>query len=170
MVELFDQDATAKLLTWCEVDTSALSGNMAALRRHLPSTCALAPAVKSNAYGHGLIATARTFLRGGAEWLCVHTIDEAVALRAAEISCPIYLFGPTLVTRLDEVVALGIELVIYQRDHLDALRALARRDPHATRKVGLHLKVETGNHRQGVSVAEALELTRLIKELSLIHI
>ena len=47
-------DMLADQLTWCEIDAAALSDNIRALKRHLPSTCLLAPAVKSNGYGHGL--------------------------------------------------------------------------------------------------------------------
>lgn len=150
-------------LTWCELDTHALAQNAEALRRHLPASCKLAPAVKSNGYGHGALASARAFIEGGADWLCVHTIDEAVNLRRGGITHPIYLFGPTLPERLDEVVALGLEVVIYQRAHVEALSALALAHPAKVAQVGLHLKVETGNHRQGIDEAEAIALTQLIK-------
>ena len=68
-------------LTWCEVDTEVLSNNIRALRAHLSSQTLIAPAVKSNAYGHGLLIAAQAFIRGGADWLCVHTLQEAKHLK-----------------------------------------------------------------------------------------
>ena len=150
-------------LTWCEIDVDALSNNVKALKRYLPQSCLLAPAVKSNAYGHGLVIAARAFLRGGADWLCVHTLDEAKLLRAQEIKCPIYLFGPILVSQLESAVELGLHLVLYQRDHILELQRLAQVTSHPVHQLGIHLKIETGNHRQGIRCEEAIKLVHLMK-------
>ena len=151
-------------LTWCEVDIERLSHNIMALKAHLPQGCLLAPAVKSNGYGHGLNLVARAFVRGGADWLCVHTLKEAAQLRTQGFTCPIYLFGPTLVSQIARAVTLGLDLVVYQRAHIIELQRLAQQTSHPVNQLGIHLKIETGNHRQGVSCEEAVELVHLIKQ------
>lgn len=138
-------------LTWCSVDTDALAANVRAFRRLIGPDPLLAVPVKANAYGHGLALAARAFLAGGADWLCVHALEEARALRAAGITAPIYILGPVPLAGLAEAVALDTRLVVYNRDTVDALvgQGLSAR---------LHLKVETGNHRQGLDPSAALEL------------
>ncbi len=145
------------MLTWCEVDAEALAHNMRAFRAHLGPAPLLAPAVKSNGYGHGLLIAARAFLRGGADWLCVHSLDEARALRAAGVTAPVYVFGPLGPWELEEAVVLSLRLVTYTQEQVQRLAAL--RPPRGER-VRLHLKVETGNNRQGLPLPELLELAR----------
>ena len=150
-------------LTWCEVNTQYLEDNIRALRRHLNAQTMLAPAVKSNAYGHDLLIAARAFLKGGADWLCVHTIAEAKQLRKAGIDCPIYCFGPSLVQDLELAAHLRLHLVLYQKSHLDRLSHLASHKPDLIKGLKVHLKIETGNHRQGLTLEQALEFTEVLK-------
>ena len=67
------------------VDLGAISDNVAALRERVGSTPVLA-VVKGDAYGHGLVPSARAALAGGATWLGTAQIAESLALRAAGIS------------------------------------------------------------------------------------
>ncbi|MCK6570841.1 alanine racemase [Myxococcota bacterium] len=136
--------------TWVEVDTAALTENVRAFR-HLVGSTLLAPTVKSNGYGHGLLLAARAFLAGGADWLCVDALDEARTLRAAGIAAPIYVFGYVPLDELAEAASLDLRLVVYNRETIDRLAALGA-------QVRVHLKVETGNHRQGLPPAEVLAL------------
>ena len=52
--------------------------------------------VKADGYGHGLVPAARAVLAGGADYLGVAVLDEALALRAAGITAPLlaWLHGP----------------------------------------------------------------------------
>ena len=81
-------------LVWCEVNDWALTENARTFRRLVGDEVRLAMTVKANAYGHGLVGTAKAFLSGGADWLCVHSIDEAEALRSGGVTAPIYIMGP----------------------------------------------------------------------------
>ena len=162
--DLTRDDLTRDDLTWCEVNVLRLEQNMRALRRHLNAKTLLAPAVTSNAYGHGIEVSAQAFLKGGADWLCVHTIAEAKQLREAGISCPIYCFGPSMVQDLELAAQLGLHLVLYQDSHLERLRYLASQQAESIQDLKLHLKIETGNHRQGLSLEQALDFTRVLKE------
>lgn len=137
--------------TWCEIDVGALRDNVRAFRRLVGEATILAPTVKSNAYGHGLCLAARAFLDGGADWLCVDALEEAVALREAGLTCPIYIFGYVPLDALEAAVAHDCRLVVYNRQTLDRLAALGR-------PVRVHLKIETGNNRQGVDAEEAVAL------------
>lgn len=79
----------------CEVDLAALRNNVGVLRGFAPSAQFMA-VVKADAYGHGLVPCARAALAGGADWLGVALLQEAVALRAAGVTGPIlsWLWAP----------------------------------------------------------------------------
>ncbi|MCB9545080.1 MAG: alanine racemase [Myxococcales bacterium] len=143
-------------LIWCDIDTAALAENVRVFRRLVGPDVLLSVAVKANAYGHGLVPAARAFLAGGADWLCVHAPEEVRALRAAGVTSPIYLLGPAHLDDLAELAALEARLVVYNAETVDRLAALGVR-------ARLHLKVETGNHRQGLELPEALALADRIR-------
>ena len=145
-------------LSWVEVDAPALSDNVAGFRRLVGPDVLLAPTVKANAYGHGTLLAARAFLAGGADWLCVNSLDEARVLREAGVSCPIHLIGPLPPARAAaaQAVALDCSVVVHDAATLDALAGAA--DP--ARPTRIHLKVETGTHRLGMPPADALAVAR----------
>ncbi len=144
-------------LTWCDISVSALRDNIQALREHLGPQVLLAPAVKGNAYGHGLVLSARTMLDAGANWLCVNALYEAATLREAGITCPLYLVGYIARQDLPQALALGCDLVLYNSETLDALIEETQRSNLRAR---VHLKLETGNNRQGLLEPEALTMAR----------
>ena len=56
---------------WIELDRAALEHNVNALSALLPPGCALMPALKANAYGHGAVPTAKELNRLGVRTFCV---------------------------------------------------------------------------------------------------
>ena len=150
------------MLVWCEVDQERLTHNICMLRAHVGSDVLIAPVVKSNGYGHGILIAAHAFLAGGAHWLCVNSLEEAQVLRAGGVICPIYLLGPVDVENVEVVISLRLRLVIYTQELIQRLIKLT--PSTSGEQIRLHLKVETGNHRQGVPLSEALTLAQLIHQ------
>jgi len=70
------------------VDLDAICHNVEVLGEHAGSAAVMA-VVKADGYGHGLLPCARAALSGGASWLGVAQLSEAMALRAAGIHVPI---------------------------------------------------------------------------------
>jgi len=135
------------VLNWVEIDAAALRNNVAEFKRRLGPEPKLGAVVKSNAYGHGMLEVARVAAEAGADWLCVNNVQEGVALRAAGLTPPILVMGYVPLDALDDVVAHDLQLVVYNLETLDRLDAAASaRGAHAR----VHVKVETGTHRQGV--------------------
>ena len=134
-------------LTWVEISKQALSSNIKTFRRLVGKDVRLAPAVKANAYGHGLVETSKTFLEAGADFLCINALYEAEELRKAGIKAPILVIGYTALSDLERAVDLDCDLTVY---NLETIRALGK----LKKAVNLHLKVETGNHRQGVRMED----------------
>ena len=102
------------------IDLGALRHNVETLRRR-PTGAEVWAVVKANGYGHGAADCARTALEAGAQALCVATIGEALALRAAGTSARILVLGPT-----------SDDDVVLARGPPGACR-LERRDPGGSR-------------------------------------
>ena len=145
-------------LTWCEVDLAALRSNVEQLRSLIGKGPLLVPAVKANAYGHGTVLAARAFLEAGADWLCVNALFEAEQLRASGIEAPLYLMGYVPPADVERAVQLGCDLVVYDPAVAHAASLAARPGEPAR----LHLKLETGNNRQGLMEDDAIRLARTI--------
>jgi alanine racemase len=149
------------LLSWVEVDAKAIRNNVVEFRRRLGAGPKLGAVVKSNAYGHGMIEVARIALDAGADWLCVNNVREGASLRSAGLAAPVLVMGYVPLDELADVVAAGLQPVVYNVETLDRLNALASA---SGKTVPVHMKVETGTHRQGVLERDVPAFVRRIAE------
>jgi alanine racemase len=138
---------------WVEIDLSAIEANARCLR-YLAGSEVMA-VVKANAYGHGAVRAARAALLGGARYLGVARLEEALELRQAGLDCPALILGYTPLARLEEAIIRQISLAFWDQEQLEAIKAAAER---AGKPARLHLKVDTGMSRLGVGVEGALNL------------
>ncbi len=147
-------------VTWLEIDLAALRANVAAFVSRLSPGTALAAVVKADAYGHGVALVAPAALEAGARWLAVWGANEGLPLRRiVGPGVPILLLGHTPPADFDEALAAGMRLTIYDEDVVADLGRAAR----ATgREARVHVKVETGTHRQGLDPDRVLGLARRV--------
>src|SRR5689334_6307540 len=131
------------------VDLSAVRHNVALLKAG--TSAEVMAVVKADGYGHGMVACARAALAGGATWLGVATLDEALALRAAGITAPVlaWLLAPGL--PLHEGVRADVDLSAATVAGVEELVEAARQ---AGRTARVHLKVDTGLARGGAVVTD----------------
>jgi alanine racemase len=122
------------------VSASAITANVERLRQLAPARDTMV-VVKANGYGHGAELAARAALAGGATWIGVADIEEALSLRTAGIDAPILAWlhaaDEDFVEAAGRDIALGVSTIAQ-------LKAVAR--------VGggtVHLKVDTGLGRNG---------------------
>ena len=135
---------------------------MEILRRRIGPEVALGVVVKSNAFGHGLSPCAREFLAAGADWLIVNFVQEALELRQAGIDAPIYICGNVSAAQAQRVAAARASVVLYD---WDVAQAIAQTGRETGVPIPVHLKLETGTHRQGLPLADAIALARQISQL-----
>lgn len=150
-------------LNWVEISKEALSNNVKQFRRIIGENVLLCPCVKANAYGHGLVECSKTFIEAGANWLAVNSLYEAEALRAGGVVAPIYILGYVEMVELPRAVDLECRLVAYNREMIEALGAIGK-------PAKIHIKVETGNNRQGVFVKDLIEFVEFVKSFGNIEI
>ena len=129
--------------------------NRRALRHNLQRLRELAPAsklvavVKANAYGHGLLETARTL--PDADAFGVARLEEALRLRDGGITQPILLLsGFDEPSDIGRMRALHVDSAIH---HASQIEMLEQADPGEL--IGCWLKIDTGMHRLGVRPEEA---------------
>lgn len=117
-------------------------------------------AVKANGYGHGAVAVSRMAERIGVDWLGVATVPEGIELREAGISLPILKFSPAFPEEMDAAVRGGLTLTVCDRENVDALEQVCRA---AGQHADVHLKLDTGMGRIGVTPEEAPSLAAIIE-------
>jgi len=145
--------------TWIEVDKRALGWNYRLFRKLLPPACRLMAVAKSNAYGHGLYDNAPVMERLGVDWLGVDSIVEAVTLRKIGIRRPILVFGYTVPARFGEAAKHDLSLTVSSLECLQALHNHQNPD-----KIKVHLKIDTGLHRQGFFLDQIPRVIRILKK------
>ena len=124
--------------------------NRRALRHNLQRLRELAPAsklvavVKANAYGHGLLETARTL--PDADAFGVARLEEALRLRAGGITQPILLLeGFFEASDLPTIADQHLHTAVHNEEQLAALETAELSEP-----VTVWMKLDTGMHRLGV--------------------
>lgn len=142
---------TQDLNQWIELDQKAYKKNIEFFRGLCGEDRELSAVVKANAYGHGLDQVVRIAVEAGVDSFSVHSIDEAVSLREAGIEKDILVMGYTPRSRLGTAVDLDLRLVVYD---LPTVEALSRISNQRGKRIRVHVKAETGTHRQGVEGAE----------------
>ena len=157
-----DAVAPGSPASWCEISASAPRHTIAALKTLLLTNQKLGIVVKADAYGHGLVPVARVLADSKVDWLITNCAWEALALRRAGISLPIYVCGHVAGFEAQALVEARARCVLYDADDAAALDAASRAAGIVT---PVHLKVETGTHRQGLELNDALELGRRVRAL-----
>lgn len=138
--------------TWAEVSLKGLRANFRALQDHVAPAASVCAVVKAHAYGHGAVECAHALEQEGATWFGVTSTDEALALRHGGIRGRVLLM--TGFWRGDEDLVLENNLTpsIWTTEHLERVEQAAAKQGMA--EVAVHLKVDTGMARLGVSEEE----------------
>jgi len=137
---------------WVEISTRSLEDNYRFLRTLAPADADLLAIVKADAYGHSLGLCAPAFVRAGAQWLGVTSVEEGVAARA---SCPearVLVIGGVFPGQGAAVIAHRLTPVVWERWQIEELERAAHVAGAAAQSMPVHLEVDTGMSRQGVTV------------------
>lgn len=143
-------DAASRPFREAVIDLDAVRHNVAALIAMVAPAHAMV-VVKADAYGHGAVPVARAALAGGASWLGVADLAEAVALRDAGIDAPILAWLHDPEVDFSVAVRRGIDVGV---SSLGQLRAAADAAASAGGRADVHLKIDTGLSRNGVAPEE----------------
>lgn len=149
------------MTTRLELDLSTFRGNVRRLA-DLAVPARTMIAVKADAYGHGMLPFARAALASGADSLAVLEVPAALELRAAGVDAQLFAWLHGADTDFRAAIDHDVDLGVSSRRELEAIARAG-----STAAAAVHLKIDTGLHRNGASpeewprlVAHALELER----------
>ncbi|MCR5791072.1 MAG: alanine racemase [Lachnospiraceae bacterium] len=152
-----------------EISLSAFHHNIAEIQKKCRPETKLLAVIKTNAYGHGAERLAKeleplSFTFGYA----VATAEEALALREAGLKKPILILGYTFPEDHEALIRAEVRPAVFT---LAAAEELNKTAEKLARKANIHLKVDTGMGRIGLSCdEEGLSIARSIAALSHISI
>lgn len=144
-----------------EVDLDAFRANVRALAA-TAAPAATMIAVKADAYGHGLLPMSRAAVEAGATWLGVLEVDAALDARGGGIEVPLFAWLHGEHTAFGLAIRADVDLGV---SSLRELRRVGEAAASVGRPAAVHLKIDTGLHRNGANpedwpalVTEALAL------------
>ena len=143
-----------------DIDLGRLSRNVETLKRKINGP-ALMAIVKANAYGHGLVQSAKAAKRGGADWLATALLEEAIELRNAGVSGPILTWLNTIDDRFEECISKDIDLSV---NSVESLLAISNSAAKAGKPARVQVKVDTGLGRNGVTLDDLPNLISALKQ------
>ncbi len=140
------------------IDKKAILDNLSTYRQAYPEL-EFAPVLKSNAYGHGLVPVARILDSQKLPFLIVDSYYEARLLRDNNIKSPILIIG---YVEPNIILNSRLSKISFCITSLEQLQQLAG----SQRKLNLHLKIDTGMHRQGVLISKLEQVIQILKDNS----
>ena len=148
---------------WAEVDLDAIWENMVHMKENIAENTKILAVIKTDGYGHGGVPIAKLLeqldFRVG---YAAATYEEAHVLREAGVKKPILILGYTFPYCYEELIREEIRPAVYRRDTVEELAAAAAK---VGQKAKVHIKVDTGMGRIGITPdEEGLEFVRFLIE------
>lgn len=141
---------------WVELDRASLRQNVEQLSSLLPEGCALMPAMKANAYGHGAVLAARELNRLGVRAFCVAAASEGAELRRHGVRGEILVLGYTPPEEVPLLRRYRLTQTAIGADYAQQLNACGK-------KLRVHLKIDTGMHRLGIPAEQKAEIAHMFR-------
>lgn len=134
------------------IHLQAIRENITQLKKHLQSDVQIMAVVKANGYGHGDVQVARAAIQAGATLLAVATPEEAIHLRAQITSTDILVLGASPASFAPYAAKHNITLTVFSMEWVEQAALL-----NLMNKLKLHIKIDTGMGRLGVTSKEELQ-------------
>jgi len=157
-IELAKRVATRP--TWAEVSLGTLRQNFRVVQKHVGDGVTICAVIKADAYGHGAIECARALEEEGARWFGVTSLDEAIPLREAGVHTRILLMTGFWRGEEEEIVHLKLTPTVWEIEQIALLEKAAA---HLDARHPVHLKVDTGMGRLGVSPEDLPQICAALK-------
>jgi alanine racemase len=148
--------------TYIEIDCSKLNANLDVIQKHLykkdQKKIPIMAIVKANAYGHGLIETARVLEKTEIDYLGVAFLEEGIELRCNGITIPILVLGGILGEQIPHFIENDLTLTASSVEKFQHIETYCKQ--HKT-EAKVHLKIDSGMERIGIHYYSATPLLEL---------
>ena len=152
------KDEQKHLRTWLEIDSKAVAHNYRVFRTLIGKKVKMLGVIKSNAYGHNLLEFGGVLEKLGIDWLGVDSLVEALSVRKEKVKLPLLVLGYTLPNMYDDARKQGISVTVSNFASLEAAMKLT----HEKKPLRIHVKIDTGMHRQGFQLGEQKQLLDIL--------
>lgn len=137
---------------YIQVDLDAIADNVHSIKSKLAPGTKIMGVIKTDGYGHGSVPIAHMLEQMDFIWgFATATVEEAYELRQAGIRKPLLVLGYTFPYCYERLAEEEIRPAVFRRDSLEQLQAAAAR---TGKKIKLHIKVDTGMNRIGITPDE----------------
>jgi alanine racemase len=126
------------------------------------------PVLKANAYGHGLTPIAHMLERAVSEhairplpYIAIDSLYEAEVVRRAGIHTPLLVLGYTEPADIVECTLSHITFMMISRDQIE--RLVKKISPHREQSITIHLKIDTGMSRHGITTDDIEHVRTLLQ-------
>ena len=154
------------------ISEAAIRQNYQVFRERCGPSVKICPAVKANAYGHGISIVAPVLAEAGVEMFSVANILEAQELSSIVPSVPVLIFSPVQVgvTEKDllvEAIESAYHLTIAD---MSGAKLLSKVADSVSKRVPVYIKVDTGMGRMGALPGAALELVKFVSSQAVLKL
>lgn len=163
---MYDYSKYLTRACWLEIDLDAIKNNYNELQKMVGDEVIVMPAIKANAYGHGIVEVARALEKCNVKYLAAGVLHEAIKLRKNGVKTPIMLFiGNNITEVADLYVRYDLMPTVSCMEQVEALSKAA-----GGKIMKIFLKVETGRGRLGINAEELADFVKQILEFKNIKI
>lgn len=148
--------------SYIEISKSAIQNNIRWLREQYGDGVRISSVVKANAYGHGIAQFVPIAEDCGIDHFSVFSMDEAqMVKKSLKNHADIMVMGWVHPSDVELAIMQGIELYVFEPESLDVIIKAARK---LREKAIIHLELETGMNRTGLTSAELKQSVAMIKK------
>lgn len=134
---------------YAEVDLDALQYNIENMKKNIRPGTKMVGVIKTDGYGHGAIAIAKELEKDHDFWgMATATFEEADILRKSGIEKPLLILGYTFPYCYEKLAEKEIRPAVFREDTLEQLNQIGL---SLDRPVKIHIKVDTGMSRIGIT-------------------
>lgn len=151
-----------KYRTWIEVSKTAIKQNVKNVLANVPSEKLFMGMIKGNAWGLGTVEYAKTLVEAGADWLGATMIEDALMIRKMIKDKPILLLMEFPYSSIKEALNNNIRITVYTKQMANQVSSEAVK---LGIKAKIHIKINTGLNRVGVSADSAVEFIKYVHSM-----
>jgi alanine racemase len=138
--------------TIAEIDLSALRHNFQEVKKTVPAGCGILAVVKADAYGHGFMDIATELEKLGVTAFGVAFLAEGIQLRKSGIDRTILILGGIYPGQEKKCIGFSLSTAVFSMEQARLLNYVAGK---MFRKAKIHVKIDTGMGRLGISHEDA---------------
>ncbi|MCS7280014.1 MAG: alanine racemase [Desulfobacterota bacterium] len=156
-----DSQIKSKSRVFAEIDLGTIEKNFKAIRKKAGQDVDVLCVVKADAYGHGMTRVSRRLSECGCFFFGVSSVEEGVRLRRSGIEGKILILGGLLPSEDPaQVIEYQLTPVVHE---IEGLKRLCEFTKNNKKKIGIHVKFDSGMGRLGFMPEDANYLLEIFK-------